>query len=85
MQVTITQTHINQGTQYHLNSCPVALAIIAAGLDGQGLYVHKQYVYLRGRGSFGLPEEVRKFIADFDTGKPVEPFSFDLPIPSSAG
>ena len=75
MIISVTEDHIIRGEQHDPRGCPVALAvlehfpnaIIAAG------------ICLRvGDAWYKLPRDVVQFEEDFDKGKWVEPFSFEI-------
>lgn len=66
--------------------CPIALAAIRAGLDvkigvGEGVLsiADPKSIWI----DIPLPAEAIKFYQDFDDGKPVSPFSFEIELPES--
>ena len=80
--VTVPQDHIDRGERQNGESCPVALAITRrmpkwTEVDvGETMFT---FVLPSGeRDTSFLPEEACHFIASFDAGKPVEPFTFAL-------
>ncbi|QGJ91970.1 hypothetical protein SEA_KEELAN_5 [Gordonia phage Keelan] len=79
MKVVVTQEHIEKGDKGSPVSCPVALALNDAGMEG---YYRVESRHLRTAiGKFPLPTEARQFIAKYDThGGPVEPFEFELDL-----
>lgn len=77
MTITVSQDDIEQGQPLKGLSCPIALAIKrATGLEYVGVGV-RQYWYKDLAGGV-LPPEVTEFVKAFDSGKPVEPFTFEL-------
>lgn len=76
-KIYVTRKDINNGDRAHMRSCPIALAV--------GRIFKDQYVTALpvsgitvGSKTYAVLEKVAKFICDFDTGKPVKPFSFWL-------
>lgn len=81
MKVIVTKEHIDNGVCGSSTNCPIAYALI-----------EKSSVKLRSVGSgfvevvnkknetflYILPQKARQFIEDFDDGKEVEPFSFEM-------
>lgn len=76
MKVTVTQEDIGHGIKNNPCHCPVALALIAAGVPNPSVFGNCVWA---GDGSFyKLPAEAYQFIADFDQGKLVSPIEFDV-------
>lgn len=77
--VTVTQAHIDKGVARECTRCPIALAMIDAGIAEP--WVDEVTVCV---GAFGvdLPAEAVAFVETFDNGDPVQPFAFELEIPS---
>lgn len=80
--VNVTQAHIDRGTPEHCSRCPIALATLDA-IDTVGaIEVDMSYITLRHPGApdaqYLLPDNAWRFICHYDTGKPVEPFSFTV-------
>jgi len=81
MKIRVTKKHIQDGVQNSKCACPVALAMKEYfGFDafedadvGQ-VYLSISNFVLTER----VPSSVRKFIKQFDEGKPVKPFTFEL-------
>lgn len=77
LKITVTQEDIEEGQARSCHRCPVALAM--SRTIGRELVVYPHYA-----GTLGMdvvcffPSEVEQFIADFDEGKPVKPFSFTV-------
>lgn len=81
--VDVTAGDIARGTPGSGCQCPVALAVERA-LPGFNLYVGPEVAYLgfdQTGKTLSLPDEARAFIARFDLGLLVEPFTFDLTVP----
>lgn len=80
MIVAVTQEHIDKGCRYDAGGCPLALAIDAATGLGSVVRADVIYLYDRGelRGMAGHTEETARFMHEFDAGRPVEPFEFEL-------
>ena len=83
MKVTVTAEHIAAGLRGEISLCPVALAIRDAGAPGAT--VTSSYARIpHESGAPGkavvvyFPEAVDDRILSFDSGKGMEPFSFDL-------
>ena len=67
--------HIETGQPRRITLCPIALAF----LELTGARVHVGLVELETRGeTYYLPLSAQRFIAHFDSGKPVKPFAFLL-------
>jgi hypothetical protein len=90
--INVTAEHIAAGERENCERCPVALAIRDA-------FPHLVYIEvapegisisLRGADIWGLKahvdvaREVQEFIRAFDSGEPVEPFTFELDYPKVA-
>lgn len=78
MQLTInvTQEHIDAGERGSCGHCPVALAMVNAGLD-RPLVVTALHGTANGkRVHASMPHCVNKFATSFDRGLPVFPFTF---------
>ena len=84
MRIEVTQDLIDKGEAKDCSSCPVALAIlVATGAQAVEVYATGGFLATRRRGTeFVMPVEARQFIVDFDAGKRVAPFSFDLDLPA---
>jgi hypothetical protein len=92
MTIHVTQAHIDaakvakESDPKYLPSrcCPVALALKDAGITGYGVGPGALcwLSYREAHQDIPTPE-TRQFIYDFDAGKPVTPFSFDVELPST--
>lgn len=78
MNIEVTQADIDEGDACNCRECPVALAIARA----VGVEVRVEYlrVFIKEK-IIHLPEQAVDFIDDFDSERPVKPFSFDLAYP----
>ncbi len=80
MIIKVLQQHIDSGN-HMCAGCPIALACTEAGLNHP--HVCGRTVsyfpdgYLR---EATLPQIAFYFVSDFDAGRPVQPFEFELPI-----
>lgn len=88
MTINVTQRHIDEGSRYHCNSCPVARAI-SKQLPLQMPYIWRvaggcaiidDLLSIRTLAIMPLPEEATDFIEYFDRfgRSAVAPFSFEL-------
>lgn len=81
MLISVTQTHINHGAKGIPTSDPVALALEDSGFYAAWVSPSR----LRTKSSkydtwkdYEIPDEVLRFITDFDQDRLVEPFEFEL-------
>ena len=74
ISVEVTQEDITEGKPERNEECPTALAIKRA-TAGAHVYVQTYVAFVDGV-IYNLPEEATLFIADFDSQRTVEPFSF---------
>ena len=72
--INVTQEHINSGIKSDCMLCPIALAVRTlfpiVEVDDCCIEI--------GDVQYYSPDSVAKFIDDFDNGKLVKPFSFEL-------
>ncbi len=80
--INVNQKHIKTGrknfknkTLFRARSCPVALALIDAGVTNAVVLTARAYSDM---GNHLLPRSVRRFINRFDHDEPVKPFNFYL-------
>lgn len=75
MMIEVAQKHINAGLAKSHNQCPIALALkevfIASEVRVNSTIVIDEVYY-------SPSHQVLQFIEDFDSGKKVSPFIFDL-------
>jgi hypothetical protein len=83
MRIEVTQEDIDNGLRGNCRQCPIAL-VVARSTGALYVSVNSgiQWSYFRGCVSpehwRRIPLEVFRFMSDFDRGRPVEPFSFEL-------
>lgn len=77
MLIEVTQADIDKGEASNCSECPVALAARRAFLS-RNVSVN-QVILCTNQDIYSLPKSARQFILDFDDGKPVKPFSFQIP------
>jgi len=88
MKFKVTEKHIRKGAWSSTSNCPVALCI----REKLGLICHYQiavtcdYIMItksdcKDRFIKKLPKSVIDCLADFDAGKEVKPFEFEIRIP----
>ncbi len=73
----VTQEHIDNGVRDNCFECPVALAILTTTTEV--VDVERSHIAI-GERCYPMPETARRFVAAFDLGEPVEPFSFSLEV-----
>ena len=85
MHIEITEDDIMDGWPRDCEYCPVALAVCRAlAIPPRWVNVADTMLYLHlhldeEEWAIALPSVVKRFINDFDKGKDVHPFSFELP------
>lgn len=89
MKISIRQEHIEAGSPWHAEACPIALAIYEQ-VPCEHVRVNRDTVCIWGRTQSGqgrlslhrLPLEAAEFTMRFDCGglDAVEPFEFDLEV-----
>lgn len=87
--IEVTRAHIRHGKRGECRNCPIALAVDSHLNRDHYCEVHHDLSilnkhYLFSRVSMPLPASALNFAMDFDYGRPVEPFSFDIDIPTEA-
>jgi hypothetical protein len=70
--IEVTADDISQGERHNCTDCPIARAVVrtlghSCVIDGVTVEIDCREYY--------LPKEARAFVARFDDGKPVKPFS----------
>ena len=82
MTVKVSQADIDAAGSYPCNgsSCPIARAFCRLGF--WGVWVYPSYVLTCGdKGpNAPLPKIATCFVRDFDEGRPVAPFSFEVEL-----
>lgn len=85
IRVHVTKKHIADGWTYKSTRCPIALALREL-FPEERIMVCDHYMRFENDQDpddpifLRLPVEVHHFIFNFDDGRTVEPFSFNLPI-----
>jgi hypothetical protein len=90
LTIEVTDAHLQVGIVSNCEYCPIALAIrpyvafsytISVGTQAIGITpVTKEFDAFRYVSV--LPEKVTALIGSYDMGKPTEPFSFEISVPS---
>lgn len=75
MVITVTAKDIRDGNRMFPETCPVALAVRRE--TGQPFIVGARHVWLKSR-RYCLPKKAQTSILDFDEGRKMKPFSFEL-------
>jgi len=85
--IEVTQEDIEKGQRGMFLFCPISLAMQRLGIEdpmvmGSVIHVGES----EGEGFIPTPAEAKTFVEEFDRGATVEPFSFeiDLPTPNQA-
>lgn len=87
IQIDVTQDHIDNGKRYECNACPVALAFQKHINDDYSFEINDEYIDVVTKfngytqAEITVPCTVTAFVRDFDSIKPVKPFSFQIDIP----
>ncbi len=83
IEVELTEDDMRHGKANDCAECPVARAV-ARALPGAEPHVFHEEIELYGKydGSATTPEEVSKWIDDFDSARNVAPFRFTLKFES---
>lgn len=77
--INVTQEDIERGKRNSCFQCPLVYAISRA-LDC-GVHVHRNCFFVRDElDDYSLPQSAIDFIAAFDAGEKVEPFSFEVEV-----
>lgn len=79
MKITVTQQHIDEGQRGSSTRDPIAFAMADAGLERPYAGVNHLSWHEDDRKMFvKVPKEVYNFMLDFDNGKMVKPFEFQI-------
>lgn len=76
--VIVTKEDIKNGVPRSGRSCPIALALRRKVEPTEGAVMVSSTVATIGTSNYRLPYEATNFVINFDSGKPVQPFEFDL-------
>lgn len=85
MIINVTQEDIENGIRHSCFSCPIALAVkreTGCNCSVESANFHlKARIFMMGSYEAYFPgKEAEDFINNFDGGKPVKPFSFELDV-----
>jgi len=80
MKIEVTEQDIENGRRGDPKCCAIGRALDRAGVVHFGVMGPAVLIANESRLSTArlLPASVQRWILDFDAGKPVEPFSFEL-------
>lgn len=88
MKLTITQECIDAGSRSDAYYCPIALSAkeqlgnvsVYAGIQGLEVYTENEHGELDygHKTVYWYPPNVKNFVRDFDAGKTVNPFEWEL-------
>jgi len=81
VKVQVTQEHIDKGSRYNTNSCPVALALNAVFGVGCSVY---QFIHTPDNLPLMTPSYVFRAIQKFDKNTEMNPFDFEINQPRKA-
>jgi hypothetical protein len=77
MTIEVTQDDIDRGRSQSFTECPIAIACRRA--TGMTILISNEYAYIDAwHEQSHLPQAARWFVAGFDNGCRVHPFSFEL-------
>jgi hypothetical protein len=83
MRITVTKKHIKRGRPSESDFCPIALALKSVGVKNPNVDADTIDGLRRGTNfTKSTPDKLARFIARFDDGNPVKPFSFDIALPA---
>jgi len=82
MKIVVTDGCIESGHRNDPCGCPIAIAARHAGFMLAAVETDAIYLYgwANRQAPIPLPPEATSFINDYDEGRPVEPFEFELPV-----
>lgn len=83
MRIHVRPHHIAAGKREDCEACPIALALTEA-TGRQGWEVGDSQAWLWAPmvlRHYPLPDVATRFVHDFDAGRPVRPFSFEVEGP----
>lgn len=83
MIIRVTQEHIARGERQDCEKCPIALAAKDCWPNSGQVMAELQLELFDYNGqeyyTYALPEVALEFIKNFDKGKEVKPFEFEMP------
>jgi hypothetical protein len=83
MKIEVTQQDIDNGRRCDPDCCPIGRALSRAGVSHYGVVGAAVMIEDAAHTArpLPLPSEVRNWIVEFDGSRPVEPITFNLPLP----
>lgn len=75
MLIKVIQSDIDNGFKCECRGCPIYYALIRTGFEDP--IVTNEYI-TEFHYSYILPKVAQKFIDDFDAGRKVKPFEFEI-------
>jgi len=80
--INVTADHIRRGVCGDMGKCPIALACVDAGLEYPAVDADRiDYEVAPGlRGHSTPPVAICHFVENFDDGKHVDPFAFEMAV-----
>ncbi len=78
MLIEVTREDIDKGTPCSAGSCPIARAMMRAGLKRPTVARSLYWRDRKGEHYTSTPDEAWRFAVDFDSKLPVDPFTFEL-------
>lgn len=84
MKIRVTKDCIKDGDKDNMDYCPIGLAMRRRSDFGDVKVDQEAIYFTRGERHYVrvLPQDAQDFIARFDDGKPVEPFTFEIELHS---
>jgi hypothetical protein len=80
VEINVTDEDIKNGERADCELCPIACAARRAGIDYA--LVNTTYILVGPMAvRIALPTEAQAFVIEFDSGQPVQPFTFTIQIP----
>lgn len=77
IKIEVTQQDIDNGKRASCFYCPIAL--VCTRTFKELCLIGESYLgFIRGGKKYPLPQNARQFVTDFDHGRPVKPFTFEL-------
>lgn len=76
--IQVTQAHIQTARRGDSAACAIAAAAQAAGLRIRVGQDAAEVTVAGCAATLELPQQMKEFVAKFDAGEPVEPFSFQI-------
>lgn len=84
MEIRVNQSDIDSGTKGNIFDCAVAKALCRYNpAHAEFIFVGVNCIWI-GNNKYKTPDPVIKAISDFDNGKKLEPFAFELGEPTNA-